>query len=239
MKKLILIVGLILLVSSMAFAGDYDSTTGEMSITLQRGWNLVPTMTSATDTRNCLYEADWLYYYSGAIKQYVGTSIKSQGSFYPNKTTYEQVTTTEYKFPSSINNPYYGIAQFGGMWVYSNKYCTFKTQLSKVVDTYEMPEVLSKAKLTSGWNFINIHPWMVGRSMNQIFSNCNVIAVNNWDPIDQNWIYASSTGMGDAVSQNTAIISETNVGLVMPIKVANNCYLNYDSRTTGPPALPD
>jgi hypothetical protein len=248
MKKIIF--GLILLmISSVVFAGDYNSTTGAMSVSLKKGWNLVPTYYySNTDIGNCLNSIEAMYFYSGYQKSYVGVQVVANQpnpglnaiAYSPSQSAYELLAQDEYKYPNSMNNPYYGVLSLGSMWMYSTSTCTMQINLGKKQDSQSIDQAfLDKYKLKEGWNFVNVHSWMLGKELKDILKNCSVSNANVWNSESQNWTFSSSTqGVAWATQSWGYSINESGVGTTFVVKVANDCSLNLGQTITGPPALP-
>ncbi len=255
MKKIIL--GLIILMmSSMVFAGDYDPETGLVTVQLHKGWNLVPTG-STTELGNCTDSLSYMYLYSNYQKSYVGAKLAANQpnpglnaiEYYPNREAFDLLQQDEYKYPNSTNNPYYGLMGFGGMWFYSNSSCSIKQGIGRLNDMSGITQdFLNERKLKQGWNFINVSPWMLEKTFKDVFKSCTVTSANMWDSSGQKWIFPSSSEFANNLMNATpnATFRESSMqqnsivlGSILIIKVTSDCTLNKGSEVTGPPTLPN
>ena len=251
MKKIIFGL-LILLLSVTVFATGWNSESGVINVPIKTGWNLIPW--SSLGPHEC-GNGVRMFVYSPIQNSYFGAS---SSGYYPNQQAYENAFSTEFKYPGSDDNPYYGLLGAGAMWFYSERNCTVPVDIGTnarwsidgrgSMTGYQ--EFLNKHPLKQGWNFINVAPWMVGQSFEDVFQNCSVTSANQWDSSTQNWAYPSSSyyGIGN-ISKVTfmANIDESPtqpqyqmaVGTTMLLKVTGNCYLRSSTASTGLPPLPD
>jgi hypothetical protein len=232
MKKIILILGLVLLVSSVVFAGNYNPETYEYTWDLKQGWNLVPAINTFppegySNTADFFSQCNLGYFFmwNPIVKEYFG------GNYLTSKTVGTPVTDTTILSTNQIAGAY---------WIYSNNYCnlnnTWGTYPMSWSDDYK-PQVETTLRLVEGWNFIAINPYMIGTTLPEVYSSCDVVKANHWDATSQNWMAQAS--IPEFVTANEQPITKDNVGQVFVVKVASDCYLNYGSGTISPPVLPN
>jgi hypothetical protein len=236
MKKILMILGLVLLVSSVVFA-NYDSTTGTYEINLKEGWNLVPIGTGTPPT----------------IANELSDSERSECYYLNNNTGWHQKYPQQYFYDASqkkyIGSPSLTIVAdsqnsvngliTGAAWVHSNGNCKTWTTAGKKNTLPSIETNQKYAKLIQGWNFLAINPYMLGVKNNYLFSNCSLTGFNFWDSENQKWFYPSSSQEAQYRKNLENEFREEDIGIVMVVKVANDCYLNYGSTATGPPSLPN
>ncbi|MDD3159765.1 MAG: hypothetical protein PHQ98_02245 [Candidatus ainarchaeum sp.] len=246
MRKMILVL-IILMISSMVFAGDYSSTTQEITIPIVKGWNLVPMINSYGDQSGCYDLIQSMFYYSTINKQYVGkyglsSSNSNLGTFFPNESIFTKIINEEFNWGNK-DNPYYGVIELGAMWIYSTGNCQSKAKYGSnwIDSSMNIQEILDKKQLKAGWNFIQLSPWMIGKELKDILKNCSVLNANVWDSQKQNWSFTNSTqGISFATQSWGYSINEAGIGTPIVVKVSNDCILNSDNATvTAPPALPN
>lgn len=241
MKKILLIIGLILLVSSVVFAANFNSTDYTMDVSVNPGWTMLPNGLQAQDNgvwqESCGIE--YTYIWNPLLKEYLGYKLSNNNSVVSSGTSFNGMT-------DSYANYYTTNYLLGSNWVYSKEGCTFKAIWgSPTVGTWNneiKSNVADQIKLATGWNFVTVNPYMDGLTFYEVFQNCNVTGANSWNQAVQQWNASDNTTQLAFISQqtaNAAKIDRHTIGAVIAIKVANECTLNYGSTTTGPPALPD
>ena len=217
MKKILL--GLILLlISSMVFALNYNPQTQNVTIPIVKGWNIIPSMTQGFNSGTC--------------------DLAVSYSYDPFTKSYVQGFLSEDKY-----SDYFGLwTYFGSQWVYSKNNCDLTLSFYSSQNNFDKTKLSNNThKLAKGWNFVTINPAMVGEKWADLYSNCDVTGTNFWIPYEQKW-YGSSTTIANqlktgGLEQEDALTNST-VGLSALIKVANDCYLSYGSEISGPPQLP-
>ena len=175
MKK-ILILLIMLMISSIAFAGNYNPETQEITTNLQKGWNLIPVniihadIGYAVDTCPLKYS----YVYDPVSKSYWSEEY-SNGVEHMNSYSYNLVSRSSIDLTYSTN-PLFGVA-----WVYSETTCELNTLFGRSYESAPNPwtnelksNLEDKLRLVSGWNFITINPFMIGLNTKDIFQNCSV-----------------------------------------------------------------
>ncbi len=224
MKKIIL--GLIILmISTMVFATNSDVTSGQVTITLQKGWNLMPAFSGPASN-----SMKYLYTYSANLGQYCGGLIVDGSLSYSDDCKVGRETNM---FNLATNYQYF----FPAVWIYSIDSSPYVAHFGSESVANMNQSVLDKMPLTKGWNFVVLHPWMVGNSLKTIFDNCNVTALNRWDAVNQKWFADSSTTAASMV-QTTTPLTEEKIGEAYVVKVLNDCQLNKSS-TESPPSSPN
>lgn len=223
------------MISSIVFAVDYDSETGKITITTEKGWNIVPIAAVKSDystNQNCFSDnlMKISYYYSPYLKKYVGPGLSMTD------------TPENYNiFIQDMERKYYTANYYlGAIWVYADKPCTYIGELG--TPTMFNQNSINQLKIVQGWNFINISPWMIGKTLPSIFKNCTITGRNMWinSGTSAYWYYPSSSRTdATTFSDDTSIIPKEAVGTTFIIKVASDCTLNYGSETTIPPSLPN
>lgn len=214
------------------YSPNYDANSGRIKITLHKGWNLIPPVTSYPNSveypNNCGADSIIAYFsYSPVQKKYLG--ILGSG------TNAKYVPSNAAQIIESEKQLGYYHAMVGGVWVYSKKYCSFESNIGAApTQAAELPYMIKK-----GWNLIPLHPIMLNNNPQILFSNCEIQSANVWDAINQKWNYSSSKEAAKIISQNTQTITETNIGQTFLIKFASDCKLNLEETTISPPPLPD
>ena len=188
-KKLILPISLILLVGLVGFAyatmtpsvplieGNYN-----IEISINKGWNLVPTTPILGIYQGDDY-ADDVISSDSTIKR---DSLKAVYYYDRNRDKYLQVYPNAQEFVDYENSlaqedeAYYRISS---VWLYSDKEGVLK--YSRVgVPKY------NEVALEDGWNFLTIVPDMKGLRINDIKGSCDILKIcdyarQNWDCINK------------------------------------------------------
>lgn len=219
------------MISSLVFAGTYNASNGDYTVTINKGWNLVPSVIVKYDATNpnCFTSglSKTIFYYSPSQQKYVGPDLSM------DKPENYNIWAADSQAKYYTATPY-----LGAVWVYSNEECSYMGGIGSASMFNEAG--IKTLKIAKGWNFINVHPWMIGKNLQSIFNNCNLVAANAWQSLSQTWgatssaVYASQIKSGDEQPIISSMIGQTLV-----IKVASDCYLNYGSDTTAPPVLPN
>jgi len=239
MKKIILIGMILVLMSVFALAGNYNPETYEYTWELKEGWNLVPMINTFppagySNTADFFSQCDLGYFFmwNPIQKEYFGWNTSTSDTI-GTPVSQTDILSTNYII--------------GSHWVYSNTNCS----LSNTYGTYPMSwdestkdQVASSLKLVEGWNFVAINPFMIGMNTKDIFNNCDLSGMNYWQSVSQTWSSSSSTAFAQSVvsgafDEMEGPIVNAMVGQTWVVKVSSDCYLNYSSNVTGPPALPN
>jgi len=205
-------------------------------VILRKGWNLVSLQqfSGSSDYPDCFktnvkgYSA-----YIKSLSSYVsavfpnGLGMTSDVIYKPKN--FQEILQTELKM-----NTYF--AKSPVVWFYLINDCTANGRKD-----YQSPSIseLQTFAIQSGWNFVSIDPWMSGKNLKDIFSNCNVTGFNSWNSILQKWEYGSSSAAVTNLSQSTGILREGDLGKAFVVKVASSCYLSPTGQIVSPPALPE
>ncbi len=230
----------LILLSSSVFSSiseSYDSTTNKVKFTLYPGWNLIPRVTMYSNNpeyeNTCESYIRAGYIYSPVQKQYLGM-------YYSGTTTVYVPEDAQQILLNEENSDFYHAANiFGAMWVYTTKQCEFRTNIpSKIAYTQEFVEGKTIKK---GWNFISAASFMIDHNLKELFQFCDVLAANTWDDARQKWFHPSSS-QPPLATDSDANIPEEAVGLVIVVKVGEDCHLTLGDVSpppTGPPPLPE
>jgi hypothetical protein len=246
MKKIILAGLITLLLGIFVFAGNFSMADYSMNLNLSKGWNLVPPVQIDNSSGNynlmeqC--EIEYVFMWNPLSQDYYG--IK----YLPNNQTQTIVGEPFGGYEPPYSTLYNTNATLGVSWMYANKNCSIpSTWGSTTVGTWNettKQQVEDTIYLAQGWNFLTINPYMVGLNTKDIFQNCNLEAMNYWSPVSQTWSSNSSSDFAQKVESGEfdsieGSIVTAMVGQTWVVKTNNQCYLNYGSSTTGPPALPN
>ena len=102
------------------------------------------------------------------------------------------------------------------------------------IEQDELPEALPTYKITVGWNFITVHPWMVNKNFGDFIGTCEITNVYTFDPLT-GWNGGSVT-RGDF---DNSFITEEYVGITYEMKFSNDCNFAIKQEVLSPPPLPD
>ena len=238
--KITMLLALLVLVSlsvfvSAYFAPSYDESTNKITYNIQRaGWYLVPLgfnldgcqreMIGENEWRNTgLVKAGWVW--SPTLKKYLGGKDFNR---------FEGTQAELQQFEDDRNSKYlYAAPKLGGAWVYIAGECEIGDYLGAgSLDDPALREAFSQYRLAKGWNFFTITPSYLGKSLNEIKGNCEIVRMAEWDADSQSWI---TSGWEEELDGPI-----TNVGKVLVIKVSETCNLGLESSGSGqPPALPE
>jgi len=212
--------------------GSYNSENNEITLTLSKGWNIIPFTRGGSSESDCDISA--MYYWSPTDKIYVVGD--------PKKDLQEQPES----FKSQLGRDeglYCSTPNLGAYWVYSKNSCEIHTYLGYYNSWQEDDAWGVKDKiLKGGWNFVTINPYMVGFTFGEILNDCQVEGINTWSHYSQSWggISASSSSeMAQFLLNDQYNIAYTDVGEVFLIKVADACLFSTESSSSGPPLLPN
>lgn len=241
MKRILLIGIFALVLSAMVFAvvittpiGTYDSETGNATITLKPGWNIVPTGSNEVTQGNCNIKAAWIWISTAG--KYIGGSPESGGMSQEDSLLITNAEEEGFLFAQVKSGKF-----VGGMWVYTTNQC----QVQKTFSTSEPSDgELNVVKLAKGWNFVAISPWMGGKKISEFLGECTLSKITAWDVTMQRWgTGASSTTYMSEMAQKInngedEPLQEAMSGIVFLFKVPNECRLGL-SGGIEPPVLPD
>jgi len=223
-----MLIGLVaLLLAGLVFAGDYNPQSNEVTVNLYKGWNLVP-----HGVYGCNNSLGAVFYYSTLSKGYVGANVKNgaigaDSKYFPSKTAYDSFTQNEISSQLS-----------GASWIYSTANCSAKK--SYLLLSGKGDEFVNSYPIKSGWNFIDISPVMVGKTLPTLFSKCSVLASNSWVNSEQHWYYSSSSSeIARTFAEDTSILTNSAVGTTLIVKVASDCSLLAGEETVSPPSVPN
>ena len=125
MKKILLLGIFALVFSAMVFAavvttpiGTYDSETGQVTITMRPGWNIVPLGASETAPGSCGIKAAWVW--SPTAGRYMGGSPEGGAMPQEDGDILEGDMRSGYLYAQSYST------SAGGMWGYVTNECTLR-----------------------------------------------------------------------------------------------------------------
>ncbi len=188
MKRKFVLLGLfvVMVVSSVIASDNYGSQYDLLdnvpgSVTLSRGWNLVTIYAFSDDAA---FEGTYLdprsglgpvFFFNKYSQNYIQLfSEKDRGKLYE---FFEQVGDPE----EGGDIEEYGSAASSSMWVYASKEQTL------IFETLDGPAPPDLMKLSSGWNFLTVTPYMVGDSLDNIAGDCEIKKAAYWDSGEQKW----------------------------------------------------
>jgi len=219
-----------------------ESAWGKYNLHLNKGWNMVP-YEILNYVSNCPGSQKVAYIYSPSAKRYVGPIIVGSTSQFPGYDIFIQDIT---------NNLYQSNNGLGAMWLYLSNSCDVSAKFNiylnytNQVNAYPQgmfnltQDYLNKFKIVSGWNFINIAPWMLGKDVKTALSKCNVTGLNQWDADSQKWINTSSSDEATKLQGNPVPITYTQLGKTFVVRVGTDCFasLNTENPISPPPSIP-
>jgi hypothetical protein len=85
----------------------------------------------------------------------------------------------------------------------------------------------AKTRLASGWNYVAILPWMVGRTWSDISKNCQIEKAALWDSQNQVWLVSEGSALNHGFDASNKV-TESNLGLTLALKVTNDCGLSTE-----------
>ncbi|MBT3406879.1 hypothetical protein HN419_07025 [Candidatus Woesearchaeota archaeon] len=229
MKKIIILLGIMILCSTLVLAAytDYENlgSSGDYKVTytevINKGWNLLPADYGAWSITSEMSEANIAkikayYMYFPVHKEYVLALSGFSGQDLQ-------------KLQSNQN-----YLQSSAAWFYVTEPFT----LSYVAENGGgMPE------LYKGWNFLTIGPELTVLNKDVKNSNkfptgdCEVQKMHFWDSSKQNW--DNPFGSNNIQDNLDELADDDAVGAGIVIKVKESCQLGVNGATMGPPPLPD
>ena len=213
-KKILLFA--IVLIFSVGLAGIVYSSQEEKSISIYKSWNLLHFgfLSSSNDNGEVkLSNFKYAYIFDPNEKEYVLAW---------NNGDWTNEMKNKYNFKRGESN----WLTSSSVWVYSDKTGTMKIW----VDGGDIPIF----DLSNGWNFIGIVPGMIGKTLNEIKGNCNIVKVAGWEPGDQEWDDSVPTGKSFLDEKFTS----DSLGMGFVMKVSNNCKLGTPSVKNNIPSVP-
>ena len=127
---------------------------------------------------------------------------------------------------SSSNLRLETLISISAFWVYSDK--------ENVMEYYTLkPAPLNEKRLVSGWNFIGITSDMVGKTIQEISSECDMEKAYYW-----NANVRGTSGWSEMGETNNRVDKE-NVGYGFIIKVTSDCKLGTGGSSVNPPTIPN
>jgi len=241
MRKILLLGIFALVFSALVFAaavatpiGTYDSETGQVTITMKPGWNIVPLGASETAPGSCGIKAAWIW--SPTAKKYMGGSPEGGAMPQEDGEKLEEDMENGYLYAQSYST------SAGGMWVYTTNECTLqKTFWTSVSNENDQIAFL---KLAKGWNFVSISPWMGGKKISEFLGDCTLSKITAWDATMQRWGNGASdtlymAEMAQKINNGEdEPLQEAMSGVVFLFKVPEECSLGLTGAME-PPVLPD
>jgi len=144
---------------------------------------------------------------------------------------------------------------YGSGWIYSSKSCVLSYD-----DVAGTPQMASQSSsndlepsrsysnynadltLKKGWNFVPIDYWMSTKEYGYVFGDCQISAINSWNPEVQGWEAASGSAMANAARQlkaTTPFSTDDSLFRTYLMKVDADCKISMlGSSAGGPPAIP-
>lgn len=253
MKKLV-VSGFILSMALLAalVAANYDSSKDVVSVSLTKGWNIVPFFVINSyipDANNPgqnipvqrvlepISMAVWFYDIEG--KKYVPYI-----DWFKDKSIF---TESDYGVYNNFNNKvnaYPALQEhlkISGFWLYLSEPVTLN--MAGMQGTSDRFSDMGKnMTLYNGWNFVSVYPVMVGKTLAGLKGDCEIPRFAIWDNTRQGWSTGTWTGREFTPSSANDVIGDSLVGMTILMKVSNNggCKLATGGRSesVAPPALP-
>ena len=191
------------------------------TVSVKQGWNLVPYIYGASVYGCPNFEVVWVY--SPIEKRYIQLNNNFE---FLNEMEGEDFVSI---YGDETNPRFY--VPYSGAWVYSEHNCDFKVEY----DYTNMPQPngknnLDSVRLSNGWNFVQVMPWMGGKDFQDITKNCNVEKVFSWNAETQEW---------EGPAPNSFRISGDNIGEILVVETISSCYLSDGFGSMEPPTLPN
>ena len=219
-KRVIGVVGLVVLVSFGFVFGSYDKQNNRMVIEISKGWNIVPSgLGEIEDSSSPIKFKDFKYGYVYDIDKNDYVFVLKDGDW----------TQRDFGFGEWVMR--------SSMWVYSEKEGNYILEWEGSGFNNQLFE-LSKYQLKKGWNFIFITPSMVSSIFeNKISGNCDIQGSYFFNPDTQEWV---SYSVSSLVQEIDGPDDGDFTGLGWVIKVSSDCQLGSSvSSSDGPPGLPE
>jgi hypothetical protein len=194
----------------------FDSGRGQVTIRIERGWNLLPAATELVKSESPIKWSDFKYVFVYDVDDNKYVLAEKDGKPAQRDLDLGPWSGGQYGLHASV-------------WAYSEKegnlvmrwgYPGFNNQNFEL-STYMLPK---------GWNFIYATPHMIGKKIGDIKGDCKIERVYTWghrsvgDPYE--WVKASED----------ARIDQETVGSTMVIRVSDDC--RFSQQIDGPPPLP-
>ena len=211
-------------------SGDYDSEDIEIILEIEKGWNLIPTLTAKFEKQNSEIKfSDFKYGYVYHLDKKVYELFMRDGEL-----IFKNEFPEEY-FAEDIRQ----LKQFirSSMWVYSEEKGDFVLELKKEIETaYEFSK-LSDYELDSGWNFLFITPHIASLMSNQkkFSGTCEIEKSYFFAADSQNWV---SVSVEDIIDEIDGPQDPDYIGLGWLINVPSDCNFESPEEMVGPPPLP-
>lgn len=181
----------------------------ESGIAIYKGWNLIYGFTPSS-----LNGQGFEFSHIKAIYTYVPTDDEYV-RIYPNPENSKIDKLGDSYFEKQVS------------WVYSDS--TVEGELNGLAHFTEYwleePMPISQRQLSKGWNFVGISFDMVGKNLNDIKGNCELVNSYAWGSSRQSWY---------VIDQTTQFTKEV-IGQGLVLKVSNDCSLGE----TTPPQTPN
>tara|TARA_Y100000310_G_scaffold253708_1_gene260635 strand:- start:230 stop:1186 length:957 start_codon:yes stop_codon:yes gene_type:complete len=215
--SLILLLGFVVFVSAVdvpSLPGEtsVDTTSTNINIQFQKGWNLIgmwtldDSLSELIDNKN----VEYVFIFDNLNKNYVQLA--------PN---WESGKLGSILGPGT--RPGYFLN--AGVWVYVEEDYLFSPQ------SIDDPASIDVLKMERGWNIFSITPDMIGKSLNDIEGDCQITSAYLWDEDNQQW-----GTIFNLMDDRNILETEGGVGKGLVVKVNEDCQLSTASTT--PPAIP-
>jgi hypothetical protein len=204
---------------SLVYAYGYDSNKEEITLRIEKGWNLIPAGSQEiqkTDSQIKVSDFKYIFFYDIDDNKYILTMKDGNP------------TQRDFSLGSWATDTY---ILHASVWAYSEKegnlilgwgYPGFNNQLFE----------LSKYNLIKGWNFIFITPNMKSVIFSDLKGDCNIIKICGYEK--DNWQCLTSSQFNDS---NILADTDSDIGQTLLIKVAEDCNLGGNS--ISPPQIPN
>ncbi len=192
----------------------YNPATGTATITISKGWNIIPNVGLSTSQLAACQQDYGAHYFM----------YSPQSGTYLNYGQLSSLSSSQ----ESYSYPYTG-------WFYSSANCNIQYNISADNQQYQ-----STTNLAKGWNFFTVKPWMLNETFGTEFGNCNINEIAFWNATSQSW---STLGGSSSKSSQISSFEGTNIGAAqiessMLLKVSAACNLHSASTAIPTPPPP-
>lgn len=132
---------------------------------------------------------------------------------------------------------YYAQEGLGALFILRDSDCSATARINPLSDIKEdeLAAELPTYKISAGWNFITLHPWMVNKNFGDFLGTCEITKAFTFDPV--------SGWNGGSVTKSDfedAYVTEEYVGITYAMKFSNDCnFALKEEEILGPPPLPE
>ncbi|MDD3175470.1 MAG: hypothetical protein PHU51_03265 [Candidatus Nanoarchaeia archaeon] len=248
--------------SNVVYGSSSDLPYMISSFKIHKGWNLIPSPGEGVAhphrqpnqeymgydrTFGCgineLGESEGYYIKYNYIyipnKGYIGGKVSEQRYGFYNSDAKKELETY---FTSEAMGGEQGVLSYmiTSQWVYSDNDCEYAIEQVALRDIEKYHrERLKLTKINKGWNFIYITPGFYNSTISEYIGDCEIISINQWNPISQKWQYGGTEAQQHVDEVLNQKIDDDLLYAPLIIKVAKECTFGANNNVPEIPALPN